>query len=84
LLKNKRQEKLVTHLKQTRIQALQHWKRVFQEALDGSIKKENLVIAMNLLNQIDSEILTSNALSRAEKNTILEESDGRVNDYNER
>jgi len=74
----------VTHLKQTRIQALQHWKRVFQEALDGSIKKENLVIAMNLLNQIDSEILTSNALSRAEKNTILEESDGRVNDYNER
>lgn len=84
MLKNKRQEKLVTHLKQTRIQALQHWKRVFQEALDGSIKKENLVIAMNLLNQIDSEILTSNALSRAEKNTILEESDGRVNDYNER
>jgi hypothetical protein len=84
LLKNKRHQKLVTHLKQTRIQALAQWDRVYQDAIDGRIEKENLVIAMNVLNQVDSEILTSNALSRAEKNAILEESHGRVNDYNER
>lgn len=68
----KKRYNMLEHFKGARRHALTQWERIFHEALEGNINKENLVMAMESLNRIDSEILSSNQISRAEKNSIFE------------
>lgn len=40
-----------------RKQALKEWKFVFEQACMGSINKERIVLAIDILNRIDSQII---------------------------